>query len=58
MRAQGVVEALYQALVYLGKQQGWTFVRWITADNNYGGRAVYDKLSEKTHWVTYQKAVD
>jgi ribosomal protein S18 acetylase RimI-like enzyme len=56
-RGQGVVEALYQSLNALGKEQGWPFIRWITADNNYRGRAVYDKLSEKTHWVTYQMAV-
>lgn len=56
-RGQGVVEALYEALKDLGKEQGWPFVRWITAENNYRGRAVYDKLSEKTHWVTYQMTV-
>ena len=57
-RGQGVVEALYEALNELGRQQGWPFIRWITAEDNYRGRAVYDRLSEKTHWVTYQKAVD
>jgi ribosomal protein S18 acetylase RimI-like enzyme len=57
-RGQGVVEALYQALNALGKEQGWPFIRWITAENNYRGRAVYDRLAEKTHWITYQKAVD
>jgi ribosomal protein S18 acetylase RimI-like enzyme len=57
-RGQGVVEALYDALNALGKEQGWPFIRWITAENNYRGRAVYDKLSEKTHWVTYQMKVE
>jgi len=57
-RGQGVVEALYMALNDLGKTQGWPFIRWITAEDNYRGRAVYDRLAEKTHWVTYQKAVD
>jgi ribosomal protein S18 acetylase RimI-like enzyme len=57
-RGQGVVDALYDALNQLGKEQGWPFIRWITAENNYRGRAVYDKLSEKTHWITYQKAVE
>ena len=56
-RGQGVVEKLYAALNDLGRQQGWPFIRWITAENNYRGRAVYDKLSEKTHWVTYQMPV-
>ncbi len=57
-RGQGVVEELYTALNQLGKQQGWPFIRWITAENNYRGRAVYDKLSDKTHWVTYQMQVE
>ena len=57
-RGQGVVEALYEALNALGREQGWPFIRWITAEDNYRGRAVYDRLSEKTHWVTYQKTVD
>jgi ribosomal protein S18 acetylase RimI-like enzyme len=57
-RGQGVVEALYAALNELGREQGWPFIRWITAENNYRGRAVYDRLSAKTHWVTYQKAVE
>lgn len=57
-RGQGVVEALYDALNELGREQGWPFIRWITADDNYRGRAVYDRLSQKTHWVTYQKAVE
>lgn len=56
-RGQGVVEELYAALNRLGKQQGWPFIRWITAENNYRGRAVYDKLSDKTHWLTYQMTI-
>ena len=57
-RGQGVVEKLYVALNALGKQQGWPFIRWITAEDNYRGRAVYDKLSTKTQWVTYQMAME
>ncbi len=57
-RGQGVVEALYAALKELGREQGWPFIRWITAEDNDRARAVYDKLSEKTHWVTYQMAID
>jgi len=53
-RGQGVVEALYDALRELGRAQGWPFIRWITAEDNARARAVYDKLSAKTHWVTYQ----
>ena len=57
-RGQGVVDALFKALNDSAKAQGWPFVRWITADDNYRGRGVYDKLSDKTHWVTYQMPVE
>lgn len=53
-RGAGVVDALYTALNESASSKGWPFVRWITAENNYRGRAVYDKLSDKTQWLTYQ----
>ncbi len=56
-RGSGVVDVLYQALNDLGAEQGWPFFRWITADNNYRARSLYDRISEKTHWVTYQMPV-
>tara|TARA_B100000780_G_scaffold167698_1_gene117450 strand:- start:1774 stop:2223 length:450 start_codon:yes stop_codon:yes gene_type:complete len=56
-RGKGVVDALYQALNSDAADKGWPFIRWITAENNYRGRGVYDKLSDKTQWVTYQMPV-
>lgn len=56
-RGQGVVGVLYDALNTVGKEQGWPFIRWITAEDNYRASAVYDKLSDKTRWITYQMAV-
>jgi len=53
-RGQGVVDALFQALNESARSKGWPFVRWITADNNYRARRVYDKIAEKTQWITYQ----
>ena len=56
-RGHGVVDALFTALNDAAKAKGWPFVRWVTADNNYRGRGVYDKVAEKTHWLTYQMPV-
>jgi len=56
-RGQGVVDALFQALVESAKRKGWPYVRWITAENNYRARRVYDKIAEKTQWITYQLKV-
>jgi len=57
-RGTGCVQALYAGLKKLGKERGWPFIRWITAENNYRGRASYDKIAAKTHWLTYQMDVE
>ena len=56
-RGKGVVENLYSALNKSASEQNWPFVRWMTADNNYRGRGVYDKIAEKTQWLTYQMTI-
>lgn len=53
-RGTGVVERLFEKLEADGKAKEWPSIRWITAENNYRGRAVYDRLAEKTIWQTYQ----
>ncbi|WP_432474610.1 GNAT family N-acetyltransferase [Amphritea sp. HPY] len=57
-RGNGVVDQLFKRLKQEAQDQNWPFVRWITAENNYRGRAVYDRLAEKTQWQTYQLNVD
>ncbi|WP_426417900.1 GNAT family N-acetyltransferase [Aestuariirhabdus sp. LZHN29] len=56
-RGSGVVDKLFDRLQLEAQQQNWPYVRWITADDNYRGRAVYDRLADKTQWVTYQLPV-
>lgn len=56
-RGTEVIYQLYAALNHFARQQDWPFIRWITADNNYRARNVYDKISEKTTWVTYQLGI-
>ena len=53
-RGLGAVSALFDDLTEHARTQGWPSVRWITADDNYRARAVYDRLSHKTQWNTYQ----
>jgi GNAT superfamily N-acetyltransferase len=52
-RGGGVADALIRAVADEGRMQGWTVIRWITAENNYRARAVYDRLATKTVWATY-----
>ncbi len=53
-RGQGVAEALFDHLGAVAREREWDIVRWITADDNYRARAVYDKLARKTIWNVYE----
>ncbi|MCA2380070.1 GNAT family N-acetyltransferase [Agrobacterium genomosp. 3 str. RTP8] len=52
-RGTGAADALIDRVRAIALQENWSVVRWITAETNYRGRAVYDRLATKTHWVTY-----
>jgi GNAT superfamily N-acetyltransferase len=52
-RGQRVADALIEAIAEIGRARGWSVIRWITADNNYRGRGVYDRLATRTMWITY-----
>lgn len=56
-RGQGIVEALFKGLDQACADKDLPIIRWITAENNYRGRAVYDRIGEKTHWQTYQMSI-
>lgn len=55
LRGQRVADALIEALTEIGRQRGWSVIRWITADDNYRGRGVYDRLARRNFWITYDK---
>ena len=52
-RGSGAADALIGALRDVGRARGWSVIRWITADNNYRARGVYDRIAARTPWVTY-----
>ncbi len=52
-RGGRVADALILALAEIGREKGWSVIRWITADDNYRGRAVYDRVAMRTGWITY-----
>ena len=52
-RGGKVADALIGRVAEEAKARGWTVVRWITAEDNYRARAVYDRLAVKTKWATY-----
>ncbi len=54
-RGGRVADALIEAVAGEGRRRGWSLIRWITADDNYRGRGVYDRLATRTMWITYDK---
>lgn len=52
-RGSGVADALIGGVSQIAVERGWSVVRWITAEDNYRGRGLYDRLASKTNWVTY-----
>ena len=55
LRGLRVADALIEALTAIGRKRGWSVIRWITADDNYRGRGVYDRLAKRTFWITYDQ---
>jgi GNAT superfamily N-acetyltransferase len=53
-RGGAVARLLLDAVAAEAARRGWTKVRWITADDNYRARAIYDRLATRTLWVTYE----
>lgn len=52
-RGGGAADLLLQELARLATLNGWSVVRWITADDNYRGRSKYDRYATRTPWITY-----
>lgn len=51
-------EALIEAVKAEGGRRGWSVVRWITAEDNYRARGLYDQVAARTAWVTYDLAIE
>jgi GNAT superfamily N-acetyltransferase len=53
-RGQKVGRALLDDVAAIGRARGWPFYRWLTADDNYRARTLYDQAAKRTMWITYQ----
>lgn len=54
-RGQGIGRILIDAVTDLSARDGCSIVRWITAADNLPGQRLYDSLSTKTTWITYER---
>jgi GNAT superfamily N-acetyltransferase len=56
-RGTGAGTALIGRLEEIARERGAGIVRWITANDNFVGQKLYDRLASRTMWVTYDLAV-
>ena len=53
-RGAKVGERLLDRLNEISAARGWNKIRWITGDDNYRARTLYDRLAVKTAWNMYE----
>ena len=53
-RGSEAAELLLNELKSIGYREKWGTVRWLTRDNNYRARALYDKVALKTDLNLYE----
>ncbi len=53
-RGLRAVEALLLAFDGIAAEEGWPVVRWITRDNNYRARGLYERPSHRSNLITYK----
>jgi GNAT superfamily N-acetyltransferase len=52
-RGEGAATAILETLKTRARDEGLSVVRWITAADNDAAQRVYDRVAQKTEWVTY-----
>jgi len=53
LRAKGVGQALIDWLVAAMAEHGWSRLYWMTKENNYRARGLYDKYNPRDAFVRY-----
>lgn len=54
-RGRGVARALIEAVYAAADAEGVPAVYWLTAEDNYAGRMLYDKVGVKSGLIRYQR---
>ena len=57
-RGSNAARMLLDELKMIAKSEEWGVIRWITRDNNYRARSLYDQLAQKTDWNMYEMSID
>jgi GNAT superfamily N-acetyltransferase len=52
-RGKRIGQQLIETLITLGRQEGWRRVYWHTREGNRSGRALYDRVVQRTDYIRY-----
>lgn len=52
-RKRGCAGAIIETLTTICQNEGFEKLRWVTAEDNYRARSLYDKLAQKSHFIIY-----
>lgn len=52
-RGKGCASAVIETLVTICRNEGFERLRWVTAEDNYRARSLYDKLAQKSSFIIY-----
>lgn len=53
-RGRQVARHLLDHLAQTARSKGWESVRWLTGDDNYAARSLYDQVARKTMFNLYE----
>ncbi|MGE0254896.1 MAG: N-acetyltransferase family protein [Alphaproteobacteria bacterium] len=52
-RGRGIGQALFAAVMDIGRARGWAKFRWVTPADNHGAVALYDRIARRVPMVVY-----
>ena len=56
-RGARVGDLLIARVGEIAGKRGWASLRWLTSEDNYRARTLYDRVAAKTRWTVYEITV-
>lgn len=57
-RGRGIARVMIDALVAIGRDRGWSHLRWIVPEADRGAIALYERIAERADWRSYVIRLD
>lgn len=57
-RGRGMARAMIEALCALGRERGWSHLRWIVPEADRGAIALYERIAARADWRSYVIRLD